>query len=118
MKSLRSNLNKVAQILNVGLLCALCTGIASCPRDPQLNLPKGEDCTNSIEVKGKLLCVNTLLDESDPNYQYDRMLGEDRSGRRQEDKCTNIDDFTRIQNDFIDTKKKYLLCKKYPSKCQ
>lgn len=100
--------------LSFGVLVAF----VSCQSFPGLNLPKGEDCWNSIEVKGKLLCRNTLLEQDDPNYQYDRFLGEDRAGRRQEDKCTNLDDFNRIQKEFIDVKKKYFACKRGPKYCE
>ena len=93
-------------------------GMSSCPRNPELNLPDGEDCVNSIEVPGKLICVNTLLDPEDPDYSYDRFLGQNRNGLRIEDRCTNNADATRYQNEFIETKKKYLICKKYPKKCQ
>ncbi len=93
-------------------------GTSRCQNNPELNLPNGEDCVNSIEEDGKLLCVNTFLKPDDPNYQYDRFLGHARDGSRIEDRCTNNSDAVRFQNEFIETKKKYLICKKYPKKCQ
>lgn len=82
----------------------------------ELNIPKTEECWNSIEETGKLLCKDERLPEAEAVYT--RYIGHDRLGNRIEDVTTNSSDFKALRNDYIETKRKYLICQKHPKKCQ
>lgn len=103
-------------ILKGLLFCALLTVFASCQTYPDLNLPIAEECWNSVEQTGKLLCRDERLSPADRVYV--RFLGQGRNGERQEDVTTNSSDFKVVRDELIETKRKYLVCKKYPKKCQ
>lgn len=104
-------------MLNVALCCVFLLGCASC-NQTDLNIPDGETCFSSAETFGKLLCENTIYAENSPNRSYDRFVGQTRDGKSSADVVTNSDDYFKFRQDYIETKKKYLICKKYPSKCQ
>lgn len=96
--------------LCLGLLLVLAN---KCEDD--LGIKKYEECWNSLDEVGKLLCTDLRLPKEE--RVYTRHLGQDRLGNRIEDITTNSTDFKALKDDYIDTKKKYLVCKKHPKKC-
>lgn len=104
---------RVRLILRDVFCFGLLTGCASC-NQPDFNVPKGETCFVSAEKLGLLLCENTLTKK-----EYQRWVGQDKEGKNASaDVCTNSDDYFKMRTDYLETKKKYIICKKHPEKCQ
>lgn len=102
--------------LNAALCCGFLIACASCRNFPNLSIPKGEICFNSIEIDDLLICEDERLPENE--REYSRFLGKNLRGERVEDVCTNSDDYFNLRKDYIDTKRKYLACKRNPKACQ
>lgn len=95
---------------NVLLCFVLLTGCNS------LKIPYAEECWNSVEDEGLLLCRDDRLPSSE--RVYTRRLGRDINGNRIEDVVTNSDDYIRLRTDYIETKRKLEVCKKNPRNCK
>lgn len=90
----------------------LLTACSSCAH-ADLNFAKGETCFASIEKFGLLICENSLTKK-----EYSRDLGWDQRREVQSaDVCTNPDDYFKMRQDYLETKRKYAICKKSPTKC-
>ena len=99
--------------LKDSLCFALLIVSSSCQTYPELKLPAAEECWNSLEQTGKLLCRDERLPRNE--RVYTRFLGQSQVGARIEDVCTNSDDMKVLKNELIESKKKLLsICRKYP----